>query len=129
MQRGSYGCKTLYVRKVKVFGRYNVTYGVKFVALLKVATSIGEYSNRMKIIFEKNLFRFSFDLRDKHSSNAKPWSSPNIFKNRATFAARKQPALLIIDMVTMEDETVYRCRVDFQNSPTRNSKVNLTIIG
>lgn len=72
---------------------------------------------------------YSFDLRNKHFSNAKPWSSPTIFKNRATFVAKTQPALLIIDSVTLEDETVYRCRVDFQNSPTRNSKVNLTVIG
>lgn len=72
---------------------------------------------------------YSFDLRNKNPYDAKPWSSPTIFKNRATFVAKTQPALLIIDTITLEDETVYRCRVDFQNSPTRNSKVNLTVIG
>ncbi len=75
-------------------------------------------------------FFCSFDLRNKHpSQGAKPWSSPTVFKNRATFLPKTQPAFLIIDSITPEDETVYRCRVDFQNSPTRNSKVNLTVIG
>ncbi|XP_065211845.1 protein turtle homolog B-like [Planococcus citri] len=71
---------------------------------------------------------YSFDVRNKPFDSAKPWSSPTVFKDRAKFVAKTQPAFLVIDPIRTEDETVYRCRVDFQNSPTKNSKVNLTVI-
>lgn len=72
---------------------------------------------------------FSFDVRGRQFNQAKFWSSPAVFGKRAFFRATTSPATLVIDDIQLSDEGVYRCRVDFKNSPTRNSKVNFTVIG
>lgn len=38
-------------------------------------------------------------------------------------------ARLKIQKVTPDDEGIFRCRVDFINSPTRNFEINLTLVG
>ena len=74
-------------------------------------------------------FRCSFDVRGRQFGQAKLWSSSQAFGARAYFSSTSHPAQLKIDNIKLTDEGVYRCRVDFRNSPTRNVKVNLTIIG
>ncbi|XP_059469955.1 hemicentin-1 isoform X2 [Neocloeon triangulifer] len=71
---------------------------------------------------------YSYDLRGRKVGNAKLWSSPNVFGPRARFQTETTPAVLQVEGLLVEDEGVYRCRVDFRNSPTRNVKINLTVI-
>merc|ERR1719342_434682 len=76
---------------------------------------------------------YSFDLRGKPPNAGKHWSAEPTFGfgQRANFrvpAAESNTALVIKD-VSLMDEGVYRCRVDYRNSPTRNMKLNLTVVG
>lgn len=74
-------------------------------------------------------FHFSFDVRGRQFGQAKLWSSPTVFGSRAFFSTANSPAQLKVDNIQLADEGMYRCRVDFRNSPTRNLKINLTVIG
>lgn len=47
---------------------------------------------------------------------------------RAYFEAAAFPAELKIESIINADSGIYRCRVDFYKSPTRNSKVQLKVI-
>ncbi|XP_048507563.1 hemicentin-2-like isoform X2 [Athalia rosae] len=72
---------------------------------------------------------YSFDVRNRlQFSEARLWSSPVALGPRAFFVTATKPAHLSIDKLETRDEGVYRCRVDFKNSPTRNHKMNLTVI-
>ncbi|KAJ1528326.1 hypothetical protein ONE63_006747 [Megalurothrips usitatus] len=71
---------------------------------------------------------YSFDVRGRVLGHEQTWSSPDAFGPRAFFRTATTPAELVVDNLVVEDEGMYRCRVDFRNSPTRNVKVNLTVI-
>ncbi|XP_045776317.1 nephrin-like [Maniola jurtina] len=71
---------------------------------------------------------YSYDVRGRTLSQPKLWSSPTGFGTRAFFRATAAPATLLIDNVSTADTGVYRCRVDFKNSPTRNLRINFTVI-
>ncbi|EGI66838.1 hypothetical protein G5I_04644 [Acromyrmex echinatior] len=69
----------------------------------------------------------SYDARSRQFGKAKLWSAAHFWGHRASFRA-SPPAQLTLQDLQQSDEGVYRCRVDFRNSPTRNLKVNLTVI-
>ncbi|KAE8750741.1 hypothetical protein FOCC_FOCC002451, partial [Frankliniella occidentalis] len=70
----------------------------------------------------------SFDARSRNQGHEMLWSSPEAFGPRAYFRTATTPAELVVDSLNVDDEGTYRCRVDFRNSPTRNVRVNLTVI-
>ncbi|XP_012269309.1 protein turtle homolog A [Athalia rosae] len=72
---------------------------------------------------------YRYDLRGRSHTNALHWSDDNAFGPRANFETSSKPAAALkLEAVQLKDEGIYRCRVDFRNSPTRNFQVNLTVI-
>ncbi|XP_063383195.1 hemicentin-2-like [Cydia fagiglandana] len=71
---------------------------------------------------------YSFDVRGRSFNKALHWSDPLAFGRRAYFVTMSRPASLVVDAVQLDDEGVYRCRVDFKNSPTRNFQIRLTVV-
>lgn len=68
-------------------------------------------------------------MRGRSFNKALHWSEEKIFGPRAYFVTVSKPAALTLDGVKLDDEGVYRCRVDFRTTPTRNFAINLTVIG
>ncbi|XP_076758356.1 nephrin isoform X2 [Xylocopa sonorina] len=70
---------------------------------------------------------YRYDARNRQFGKATLWNASHVWGDKATFRA-SPPAQLTIRDLRETDEGIYRCRVDFRNSPTRNFKVNLTVI-
>ncbi|XP_062702027.1 hemicentin-1 [Aedes albopictus] len=77
---------------------------------------------------EDNEPLYNFDIRGRQIAQARLFSSEKYFGKRAFFRATSHPAQLLVDDLKLTDEGVYRCRVDFRNSPTRNVKINFTVV-
>ncbi|EFX62068.1 hypothetical protein DAPPUDRAFT_68255, partial [Daphnia pulex] len=74
---------------------------------------------------------YTYDARDKYAQRPRHWSDEEALGKRAFFSKLlpHQQSSLTIDNVHEADAGLYRCRVDFKRSPTRNSRVNLTVVG
>lgn len=68
---------------------------------------------------------YSFDNR---YTTPKHWSQDPKFGSRAFFRHSSHPAQLIVSSVTLDDAGVYKCRVDFKQSPTVTNVIELKII-
>jgi hypothetical protein len=77
--------------------------------------------------FSINFFS-RFDARGRSLREAIHWADEDVFKSKAHFSHDTVPTGLRIKNVRREDAGVYRCRVDFQKSPTKNSRINLTVL-
>lgn len=75
------------------------------------------------------LFIYSVDIRDKYTDPNKVHWKDETLEGRSHFRTLSEPAMLTIDNVSEMDAGIYRCRVDFRKSPTRNIRLNLTVIG
>lgn len=82
-----------------------------------------------KFIRRRVCAKFSFDVRGRAFNKALNWSDSTAVGPRAYFVTVTKPAALSLEAVQLDDEGIYRCRVDFKNSPTKNFQVNLTVIG
>lgn len=72
-----------------------------------------------------NCSLFSVDFRQvKEGSH---WSSDHVFGSRASFDVAE--SVLVIERVMEADSGQYKCRIDFEKSPTKNYVVNLSVIG
>ena len=92
-------------------------------------------------------FCSSFDARGSSLNTGKHWNDERILGKRAYFkmspgswrsgsnsgmtswrASREEGAYLELNQIQENDEAIYRCRVDFLLSPTRNTIVNFTVV-
>ncbi|KAJ1528856.1 hypothetical protein ONE63_007228 [Megalurothrips usitatus] len=72
---------------------------------------------------------YSYDARSRtDNKSGTHWSDEKAFGGQVTFRENENPAHLVIENVRESDAGAYRCRVDFARSPTRNARVNLTVI-
>ncbi|KAK8743424.1 hypothetical protein OTU49_001440, partial [Cherax quadricarinatus] len=70
---------------------------------------------------------YTVDMRNRRITQ--PKHQPlSVLKNRAKFNMTSGYSGLYLKTVWSSDDGLYRCRVDFKKSPTRNSKINLTVI-
>lgn len=78
----------------------------------------------------KNTFisNSSFDARDSNLEKGSHWVDDKTLGGRAYFQAAAEPATLTIESMKSVDSGLYRCRVDFLKTPTRNSRVQLKVI-
>ncbi|XP_039431401.1 nephrin [Culex pipiens pallens] len=71
---------------------------------------------------------YSFDARGKSLQQAIHWSDEAVLKSKAYFYYENNPPALRIKNVKQEDAGLYRCRVDFQKSPTKNCRIDLDVL-
>ncbi|KAL7636737.1 UNVERIFIED_CONTAM: hypothetical protein RMT77_012491 [Armadillidium vulgare] len=83
------------------------------------------------VLFYKGLIGtpvYSLDARDGPLGFGTQWVDSNIFESRVNYDLNSKVQGLVLKPVKEEDHSLYRCRVDFHSSPTRNSRIKLDVI-
>jgi hypothetical protein len=76
------------------------------------------------------ILSFSFDVRGNGVEIGRHWNDGVNLGARARFESNGIPEpVLWIEDLREEDRGIYRCRVDFRQAPTRNTRINLEVIG
>ena len=95
------------------------------------------YTDYSIYIFSQFHYFSSYDMRQK---GGKHWKDNRTLGNRAFFhyketgmrsetGAMQIASFLTIEALRPEDTGFYRCRVDFKEAPTKNTKIHLNLIG
>lgn len=71
---------------------------------------------------------YTVDARHKPLNEARHYVSDS-YKDRARFDTRLNPPQLEIDTIEEEDQSEYRCRVDYYSKPKENFLIILFVIG
>ncbi|KAG5673612.1 hypothetical protein PVAND_003641 [Polypedilum vanderplanki] len=71
---------------------------------------------------------YSFDARGKSLQEAVHWKDDAVLRSKAYFYYDTIPPALKISNVKTDDAGLYRCRVDFQKTPTKNCRINLSVL-
>ena len=57
------------------------------------------------------------------------WAEEKVLQQRGYFDLTSDVTGLVIKPVHADDQALYRCRVDFKSSPTRNVRIKLSVTG
>lgn len=90
-----------------------------------------EDSVNMVLWFKDNIGipLYSLDARNGSLTDAVHWAVSDDLGRRTYFQVGDgHRARLKVTKVTLKDQGIFRCRVDFMDSPTRNFRVNLTLV-
>ncbi len=71
----------------------------------------------------------SYDVRVKEFERPKLWADDIRLRGRGYFDPQNVTHPFRVVGIEEKDEGLYRCRVDFKLSPTKNSLINVTLIG
>ena len=94
----------------------------------KDETSSLAQRGKLHVRMSDDFFRKTFRTADNRTKMSSPPSSSFDQSLSAMQTFSSSGGNLEINPVDRSDEGIYKCRVDFLQSPTRNSKVNFTVI-
>uniref|UniRef100_A0A182II24 Ig-like domain-containing protein n=1 Tax=Anopheles arabiensis TaxID=7173 RepID=A0A182II24_ANOAR len=101
-------------------------------AQIKCDVSSNLTNDRILLVvwYKDNVPIYSYDTRGPHVNSPSHWKDVAILEDRANFKTTREQsrAVLVISPVQKKDAGIFRCRVDFLLSPTKNSNVNLEIV-